>query len=175
MTAVVSAMGMHTEKATGHRVRLFAAVLLVPAMGLSLGACSGADQRTGVLTGVGAVGGAIIGGAVGGTRGAIAGAAIGGAAGLVTGLLLDAIEQEQARQAAIAAARSGSDTRSFRNSKGDNVRIASRTTRRYEQGGTRYREVTRTVTRNGQKVGEEKATVKEVKLANGKTDFAVEG
>jgi outer membrane lipoprotein SlyB len=136
---------------------------------LALAGCTQGQQNVaaGGLLGAGA--GALIGGAVGGNRGALVGALIGGAAGLV---IADAIEQERARESAIAAARSGSaNVRSFRNSQGQAVVIRTRVVRTYVDNGQRVRVVERAVSRNGQAAGTETLQGREVKLANGQTQW----
>jgi surface antigen len=146
---------------------------LVPAA--MLAGCTASEQRTGVLTGGGALAGGLVGYAVGGTRGAAIGAIAGGALGLATGLYLDAKEREEAQLAALAAARTGSiSSRSFRNNSGNNVRVTSRPVRTYAEGGTRYRDVEKTVVRDGKEVGKETVKAREVKLAGGKTEWAVD-
>jgi surface antigen len=142
---------------------------VVLASGLVLAGCTGQQARVaqGGLLGAGV--GAVIGGALGGSRGAIAGALIGGAAGLI---IADAIERERAREAARAAFNSGSsNSRSFRNSSGQNVRMNHRVVRTYTEGGQRVRVVERTVIRNGQSAGTETLQGREIKLANGQTQW----
>ncbi len=139
------------------------------ASALVLAGCTGRDARVaqGGLLGAGA--GALIGGAVGGQRGAIAGALIGGAAGLI---IADAIERERAREVALAAVRSGgSSSRSFRNSSGQAVVVRARTVRSYVDNGQRVRVVERTTIRNGQAAGTETLEGREIKLANGQTQW----
>jgi surface antigen len=146
---------------------------LVPAA--MLAGCTASEQRTGALTGGGALVGGLVGYAVGGPRGAAIGAIAGGALGLATGLYIDAKEREEAQLAALYAARTGSiNRRSFRNNSGNAVRVTSRTTRTYSEGGTRYRDVEKTVVRDGKEVGKETVKAREVKLAGGKTDWALD-
>lgn len=137
---------------------------------LSLSACTDSQQRVAAGGALGAVGGALIGGAVGGNRGAVIGAIAGGLAGLV---IADAIEQQRAREAALYAARSGgSNTQSFRNSRGDTVVVRARTVRTYaNSSGQRVRVVERSVTRNGQDAGKDTVEAKEVKLASGGSEW----
>jgi outer membrane lipoprotein SlyB len=141
----------------------------VVAGALVLGGCTASEQRvaSGGLLGAGA--GALIGGAVGGSRGALVGALIGGAAGLI---IADAIERERAREAAIAAVRSGQgNVRSFRNSSGQAVVVRTRVVRTYVDNGQRVRVVERSMSRNGQNAGSETIEGREVKLANGQTQW----
>jgi surface antigen len=146
---------------------------LVPAA--MLAGCTASEQRTGVLTGGGALAGGLVGYAVGGRTGAAIGAVAGGALGLATGLYLDAKEKEEAQLAALYAARTGSvSSRSFRNNSGNNVRVTSRPVRTYSEGGTRYREMQQTVVRDGKSAGTETVKAREVKLAGGKTEWAVD-
>ncbi len=145
------------------------ATTLVLAGALVLGGCTASEQRvaSGGLLGAGA--GALIGGAVGGSRGALVGALIGGATGLI---IADAIEQARAREAAIAAVRSGqSNVRSFRNASGQAVTVRTRVVRTYVDNGQRVRVVERSVIRNGQAAGTETLEGREVKLANGQTQW----
>lgn len=139
------------------------------ASALVLAGCTGRDARVaqGGLLGAGA--GALIGGAIGGQRGAIAGALIGGMAGLV---IADAIERERAREAALATVSSGRATsRSFRNSSGQAVVVRTRVVRSYVDNGQRVRVVERSMTRNGQAAGTETLEGREIKLANGQTQW----
>jgi surface antigen len=142
---------------------------VVMAGALVFGGCTASNQRvaSGGLLGAGA--GALIGGALGGSRGALAGALIGGAAGLI---IADAIEQQRAREAALATVRSGQGTvRSFRNSSGQAVVVRTRVVRSYVDSGQRVRVVERSMTRNGQAAGTETLEGREVRLANGQTQW----
>lgn len=136
---------------------------------LTVAGCTEREQRVagGGLLGAGA--GALIGGALGGSRGAVAGALIGGAAGLI---IADAIERERAREAALASVRTGqSVTRSFRNSSGQAVVVRTRVVRTYVDNGQRVRVVERSMSRNGQAAGTETLEGREIKLANGQTQW----
>ncbi len=143
---------------------------LALASALSLSACTDSQQRVAAGGAIGAVGGALIGGAIGGNRGAVIGAIAGGLAGLV---IADAIEQQRAREAALYAARTGgSNTQSFRNSKGEAVVVRARTVRTYTaSSGQRVRVVERSITRNGQDAGKDTVEAKEVKLASGGSEW----
>ena len=143
---------------------------LALASALSLTACSDSQQRVAAGGALGAVAGGLIGGAIGGGRGAVIGAIAGGIGGLI---IADAIEQQRAREAALYAARSGgSNTQSFRNSKGESVVVRARTVRTYTaSSGQRVRVVERTVTRNGQDAGKDTVEAKEVKLASGGSEW----
>jgi outer membrane lipoprotein SlyB len=138
---------------------------------LSLAACTDSQQRVGAGGVIGAVAGGLVGGAVGGNRGAVIGAIAGGIGGLI---IADAIEQQRARDAALAAARSGgSTTQSFQNSKGERVVVRARTVRTYKNPeGQRVRVVERSLTRNGQDAGKQTVEAKEIKLASGKTEWS---
>jgi outer membrane lipoprotein SlyB len=138
---------------------------------LSLAACTDSQQRVAAGGALGAVAGGLVGGAIGGNRGAVIGAIAGGIGGLI---IADAIEQQRARDAALAAARSGgSYQQSFQNSKGELVVVRARTVRTYSNSeGQRVRVVERSMTRNGQDGGKQTVEAKEVKLASGKTEWS---
>jgi hypothetical protein len=94
---------------------------------------------------------------------------IGGAAGLI---IADAIERDRARASALAAVRSGgTNVANFRNSRGDRVTVRSRVVRTSGEPGQRVRVVERTVIRNGQTAGTETLEGREVRLANGQTQW----
>ncbi|MGL5115437.1 MAG: glycine zipper domain-containing protein [Beijerinckiaceae bacterium] len=153
------------------RTGKFTAIAVAGTMALT--ACTDSQGRVAAGGALGAVAGGVIGYAVGGTRGAIVGAALGGITGLV---LADQIEQQRAREAAIFAARQNAlYTSSFRNSKGESVVVRSRPVRTYaNSSGQRVRVVERKVTRNGQDAGTDNVELKEVKLANGSTEWSPE-
>ncbi len=104
--------------------------------------------------------------ATGGALGAAAGALIGGL------IIADAIERDRARASALAAVRSGgTNVANFRNSRGDRVTVRSRVVRTSGEPGQRVRVVERTVIRNGQTAGTETLEGREVRLANGQTQW----
>ncbi|MGL4728124.1 MAG: hypothetical protein ACRCWO_05170 [Bosea sp. (in: a-proteobacteria)] len=149
-------------------------IALIAALSLSIVA-AGCDSgtRTGVLTGVGAGAGAAI-GARHGVGGAIAGAIIGGAAGLLVAAVLDEIERQQVQQAQMSVARSGrAVSSSFRNKSGQRVRQTTKPVRTYDCGGTKCRELSTSVSRDGGEATTTTATAREVK-SGGKTEWVVE-
>lgn len=162
----MTALGMDLKK-TG---KITAAAL---AGALTLTACTDSQQRVAAGGALGAVAGGVIGYAVGGARGAAVGAALGGITGLV---IADQIEQQRAREAAILAAqRNALYTSSFRNSSGDAVVVRTRPVRTYANAsGQRVRVVERRITRNGQDAGSDNVELKEVKLANGASEWSPE-
>lgn len=140
--------------ATGFFFRL--GLPLIAALALAgCQATDGVSDRTAVLTGVGATAGGAIGAQQGGAQGGVFGAIIGGAAGFALGMMLDNMEREQIAQASVAAARSNRvQTRTFRNSKKQQVRTITRPVRTYknDQGETCRQTVT-SVSRDGQDMG----------------------
>jgi surface antigen len=149
-------------------------VALIAALSLSVFA-AGCDSgtRTGLLTGVGAGAGAAI-GARHGIGGAIAGAIIGGAAGLIVAAVIDEIERQQIQQAQVVVARSGRvASSSFRNNSGQRVRQTTRAVRTYDCGGSRCRELSTSLTRDGGQSTTTTATAREVK-SGGKSEWVVE-
>ena len=140
---------------------------------MSLSAISPAGAQ---MPNFGAALGGVVGGAVGsrnGAGGAIAGAIIGIAAGAILQGLVDNIEKQNAKAAANAAVKSGSSgTRSFKNSKGQQVKVATRVKETTNSQGRKCREVTTSVERDGKaESGGGTETVCQVQLASGKTGY----
>jgi surface antigen len=155
-----------TQARSARRITAF---LMVGASALVLASCTQGERRVG-LTGGGAVLGALIGGQTGGSRGALAGALIGGAAGLLVSIALDEIEAQQVAQAQLAAARTGRPVAtSFTNKSGKRVSQRTRVVRTYDCGGSRCRELSTAVTRDGN-TETTTGTAREVKTA-GKTEW----
>jgi hypothetical protein len=124
--------------------------------------------------------GAVFGGAAGaalgsrnGAGGAIAGAVIGMAAGMILQGLVDEIEKNNAKQLANSAVRSGAGgTKTFKNSKGQTVKVATKVTTKKNSEGKTCREVTTSVERDGQPAsGGGTQSVCQVQLASGKTSY----
>lgn len=123
------------------------AVGLCAAMAISSSAALAQVPNFGSVLG-GAVGGAI--GSRGGGGGAVAGAIIGMAAGAIIQGLIDDIERQKAKEAANRALRSGQGgSTSFRNSQGQQVRVATKTRTYKRSDGQSCREITTTVQRDG--------------------------
>ena len=148
-------------------------VIAVICASLALGACTSGERR-GALTGIGASAGAVIGARQGGVGGAIAGAIIGGAAGLIVASIIDEIESRQIASAQMQAARSGRIvSSSFKNNSGQKVRQTTKVARTYDCGGTRCRELSTSITRDGAETSGPTATAREVK-SGGKSEWVVE-
>jgi surface antigen len=97
----------------------------------------------------GSVLGEAVGGAMGSRGGGVAGAVIGMAAGAIIKGLIDDIERQKAKEAANRALRSGQGgSTTFRNSQGQQVRVATKS-RTYTKGNESCREVTTSVQRDG--------------------------
>jgi len=124
----------------------------------------------------GSVLGGAVGGAVGsrhGAGGAIAGAIIGIAAGAILQGLIDDIEKRNAKAAANAALKSGSSgNRTFKNSKGQQVKVSTNVKETTNSQGRKCRQVTTQVERDGKaESGGGTETVCQVQLASGKTGY----
>jgi hypothetical protein len=124
--------------------------------------------------------GGVLGGAVGaaaGSRGgagkALAGAIIGIAAGMILQGLIDDIEKQNAKAAANAALKSGSSrSRTFKNSKGQQVKVATRVKETKNTEGRKCRQITTSVERDGKAdSGGGTETICQVQLASGKTGY----
>jgi surface antigen len=101
----------------------------------------------------GSVLGGVVGGAVGsrgGGGGAVAGAIIGMAAGAIIKGLIDDIERQKAKEAANRALKSGKGgATTFRNSKGQQVRVTTKARTYKRSDGQSCREISTTVQRDG--------------------------
>jgi predicted lipid-binding transport protein (Tim44 family) len=143
-------------------------------------AASSAGPAAAQMPNFGAAMGGMMGGAMGaaiGSRGgagkAMAGAIIGIAAGVILQGLIDDIERRNAKTLANSAVKSGSSsTRTFKNSQGQQVKVATRVRTTQSAEGRKCREVTTSVERDGKaESGGGTQTVCEVQLASGKTGY----
>lgn len=140
---------------------------------VTMGGCT-SEQRTPVLAGIGSGIGAAIGARHGGVGGAIAGGIIGAAAGLVVAGIIDEIERQQVAEARMAAARYDRVvTTSFKNKSGQRVRQTTKPVRTYDCGGTRCRELSTSISRDGGEATTTTVTAREVK-SGGKSEWVVE-
>ncbi len=88
--------------------------------------------------------------------------------------MLDEIERQQIAQAQLSAARSGrAVSSSFRNKSGQRVKQTTRTVRTYDCGGSKCRELSTSISRDGGESSTTTATAREVK-SGGKTEWVVE-
>lgn len=135
---------------------------------------SGVQGATAQVPGLGSLLGGTVGGVIGsrgGAGGAVVGAIIGIAAGAILQGLIDDIERNNAKNAANQALKSGrGGTKTFKNSQGQKVKVATKV-RTYKEGNQSCREITTSVERDGQSSsggGTQKACVQ---VASGKANY----
>jgi hypothetical protein len=147
-----------------------AVALCLSISAMSVSSASAQVPQLGALFG-GAAGAAL--GSRGGAGGAIAGAIIGVTAGMILQGMIDEIEKNNARQLANSAVRTGNGgSKTFKNSKGQTEKVATKVHTIKNAEGRSCRQVTTSVERDGQaSSGGGTQTVCQVQVASGKLAY----